>query len=66
MSDGSARPPSEHAQVREFHLVHRDGVVLGLAVGGCDGTGGAWRWPETQEMEGGGLQGASVRKQSLV
>lgn len=61
-----ARPPSVHAQVWELHLVHRDGVVLGLAVGSCDGAGGAWRWPETQEMEGGGLQRGLVRKQSLV
>lgn len=41
-----ARPPSVHAQVREFHLVDRDGVVLGLAVGGGDGARRAWRWPE--------------------
>lgn len=44
---------SVHAQVRELHLVHRDGVVLGLTVSGCDGARGARWWPETQEVEGG-------------
>ena len=66
LSLGGPSVPSVHAQVRELHLVHWDGVVLGLAVGGCDGAGGAWRWPEMQEMEGGGLRRGLVRKQSLV
>lgn len=47
------RAPSVHAQVRELHLVHRDGVVLGLAVSGCDGAGGARWWPGRQDVEGG-------------
>lgn len=50
-----ARPPSVHAQVWELHLVHRDGVVLGLAIGSCDGARWTWWWPGTQDVEGGGL-----------
>lgn len=53
----AAQPPSVHAQVREFHLVHRDGVVLGLAVGSCDGSRRARRRPERGEREGGVLRG---------
>lgn len=40
---------SVHAQVWELHLVHRDGVVLGLAVSSGDGARGAGRGSERSE-----------------
>lgn len=57
----AAQPPSVHAQVRELHLIHRDGVVLGLAVGSCDGARWARWWPERGEREGGVLQSCFIK-----
>lgn len=45
---------SIHTQVRELHLIHRDGVALWLAVTGRDGAGGAWRGPATEKAGLGG------------